>query len=45
MTVTPVPGKFMVKKKGDYNYADETGRSIDLPGKPYVALRIKRVED
>ena len=45
MTVTPVPGKFTVKKKGDYSYADETGRSIELPGKPYVALRIKRVED
>ena len=45
MTVTPVPGKFTVKKQGDYSYADEAGRSIELPGKPYLALRIKRVED
>jgi hypothetical protein len=42
MTVTPVPGEFIVRKKTDYLFADQDGRSITLPGKPYIAIRIKR---
>ena len=42
MTITPVEGAFAVKKKTNYAFADEHGRAIALPGKPYVALRIKR---
>ncbi len=45
MTVTPVPGIFTVKKKGDYFLADKDGRAIELPGKSYLAIRIKRVDE
>jgi len=43
MTVTPVKGVFTLKKKDDYFFADQAGRSIALPAKPYLAIRIKRV--
>jgi len=43
LTVTPVPGKFTLKKKDGYSYADQAGRTVSLPGKPYLAIRIKRV--
>lgn len=43
MTVTPVAGTFTLKKKDNYSYSDKDGRSITLPGKPYMAIRIKRV--
>jgi len=43
MTVTPVEGVFTLKKKDDYFFADEKGRAIALPSKPYLAIRIKRV--
>jgi hypothetical protein len=43
MTVTPAPGEFTLKQKDDSFYADANGRSILLPGKPYIAIRIKRV--
>jgi hypothetical protein len=42
MTTTPVPGEFTLKQKDDTTYQDANGRSITLPGKPYLALRIKR---
>ena len=42
MTVTPVPGEFTLKRIDDSFYADANGRSIPLPGKPYIAIRIKR---
>ena len=45
MTVTPVPGTFTLVKKTDYFHADKDGRSIPLPGKPYLAIRIKRVRE
>jgi hypothetical protein len=45
MTVTPVSGVFVLEKKDNYFYADKNGRSIELPGKPYMAIRIKRVKD
>ena len=45
MTVTPVPGEFTLKQKDDSLYADANGRSIPLPGKPYIAIRIKRAGD
>lgn len=43
MTITPVGGEFTLTKKDGYFYADKDGRSITLPGKPYLAIRIKRV--
>ena len=43
MTVTPVSGKFTLKQKDDSLFADANGRSIPLPCKPYIAIRIRRV--
>lgn len=40
MTVSPVDGTFTVKAISPYRYS--AGRSIALPGKPYLALRIRR---
>ena len=45
MTVTPVPGTFTLVKKDGYFHADKDSRSIPLLGKPYVAVRIKRVKE
>jgi hypothetical protein len=45
MTVTPMPGEFTLKKTGNYFYADKDGRNVPLPGKPYMAIRIKRVKE
>jgi hypothetical protein len=45
MTVTPVAGEFTLKKKDNYTFADKDGRSIALPGKPYMAIRIKWVKE
>jgi hypothetical protein len=43
MTVTPLSGEFTLKKKDNYTYADKDGRNVPLPGKPFMAIRIKRV--
>ena len=43
MTVTSVAGVFTLKPKGNYTSADENQQSINLPGKPYQAIRIKRM--
>jgi pectin methylesterase-like acyl-CoA thioesterase len=43
MTVTEVPGVFEMRKKDAYNFADKEGRSIALPGRPYMAVRLVRV--
>ncbi len=43
MTVTPVPGTFTIRKKDAYLFSDTQDRSIPLPGKPYLAVRIERV--
>jgi hypothetical protein len=45
MTVTPVRGVFTLRKKGDYFFADREGRSIELPGRPYMAIRIRRMQE
>ncbi|HVM62265.1 MAG TPA: DUF4038 domain-containing protein [Verrucomicrobiae bacterium] len=45
MTVTPLDGEFVTKKKDNYHYVDATGRAVPLPGKPYMAVRIRRVPD
>lgn len=44
MTINPVPGVFTLQKKTDYYYGDKNNRSIKLSGQPYLAIRIKRVE-
>ncbi len=45
MTVTPVPGRFVLHKRDNYSYVDRDGRAIELPGRPYMAIRLKRVND
>ena len=45
MTITAVPGEFTLKKRDNYSYGDQDGRSVPLPGKPYMAIRIKRVKE
>ena len=39
MTITPVAGEFLTKKKGSYHFADASGRAVKLPGKPGIAIR------
>jgi hypothetical protein len=43
MTVTPVSGEFVVRADSGYRYRSEGERTVKLPGKPYMALRIRRV--
>ncbi|OIR07511.1 putative endoglucanase [mine drainage metagenome] len=45
MTITPVPGEFVVKRENQYRFVDASGRSIELPGRPWMAIRIQRVGD
>jgi hypothetical protein len=42
MTVTPVDGVFRIKADGRYRYRAEGPGPVKLPGKPYIALRIRR---
>jgi hypothetical protein len=44
MTMTPVEEVFEIKKKDGYVFADKDGRTVPLPGKPYIAVRIRRVD-
>ena len=44
MTITPAEGVFEVKRRDGYVFADKDGRSVPLPGTPYIALRIRRVQ-
>ncbi len=43
MTVTPVPGTFVTKKQDGYYFEDAAQKSVALPEKPYLALRIRRM--
>jgi len=43
MTIVRVPGEFVVRKKDRYTFTDAQGRSVVLPGKAGMALRIRRV--
>lgn len=45
MSITPVPGVFELRRQDNYSFADKDGRSIALPGRPYMALRIKKALD
>jgi hypothetical protein len=40
MTVTPVEGEFVAKKKDAYHFVDARGRSVPLPGKRGIAVRV-----
>jgi hypothetical protein len=41
MTLTAVDGVFTVKKKDRYVFVERDGRSVALPGRPGIALRIR----
>ena len=43
MTITPVDKTFEIKALDNYSFVDKQKQSISLPGKPYIALRIKRI--
>ena len=45
MTTTPVDGIFTLRKKNNYTFAGKDDRAITLPGKPYMAIRIKRTKE
>jgi hypothetical protein len=47
MSVTPVDGTFTIRqpKETDYTVLDTEGRSVDVPDRPWMALRITRVEE
>jgi hypothetical protein len=44
MTTSPVDGTFKIVKDATYEYHAEGLPKIKLPGKPYIALRITRVQ-
>jgi len=43
MTVTPVEGEFVTKKRDNYHFIDANNRKVKLPGKPGMAVRVRRV--
>lgn len=43
MTVVPVERTFEVESLDRYQYIDKSRAAIDLPERPYMALRIRRV--
>jgi hypothetical protein len=47
MTVTPVEGSFTIRQPAaaDYVAVDTESRSVDVPDRPWMALRITRVEE
>ncbi len=45
MTVTAVPGTFVTKKRDAYVFEDAAKKTVALPGRPYLALRIRHVAE
>jgi len=45
MTITPVEGVVTVKRANDYIMTADDSRTIPLPGRPYMAIRITRVAE
>jgi hypothetical protein len=43
MTITEVPDTFAIVKKDKYDFADNAGKAVSLPSRPWMALRIRRV--
>ncbi len=43
MSITPVEGDFVTKKRDNYSFADASGRSVTLPGKAGIVIRAVRV--
>lgn len=47
MTITPVPGAFVTQKKenDNYTFVDADKKVVDLPGRPWMAIRVRRVRN
>jgi hypothetical protein len=43
MTIAPVDGVFTTRRKDGYHHVDREGRAVALPGRPYLALRLRHV--
>ena len=43
MTITPVEGVFTLARRDTYTFGDRAGRAIPLPGRPYQAIRLRRI--
>ncbi|MBI5771675.1 MAG: DUF5060 domain-containing protein [Verrucomicrobia bacterium] len=43
MTITPIEGEFRAVKADNYYFVDAQGRAVTLPGKPGMAIRLRRV--
>jgi hypothetical protein len=43
MTINPVDKILEIQALDNYSYVDKQKQNITLPGKPYMALRIKRI--
>lgn len=44
MTISPVEGDFVTKKLDAYHFVDASGRTVKLPGKPGMAIRVRRAD-
>jgi hypothetical protein len=44
MTITPVETVFEVEKLDRYKFIDKKKRAVEFPNKPYMAMRITRIE-
>ena len=45
MTVEPVDGHFTMAPMGGYDFHDPQRPHIDMPGRPWMALRVTRIDD
>ena len=45
MTTTPVEGEFTAKRRTQYLFGDTADRRVDLPGRPWMAVRVTRVRE
>ena len=44
MTVTPVDGTFTMAKLDNYDFGDPARPALTLPGKPWLAVRLTRIQ-
>jgi hypothetical protein len=45
MTVKAIDQPFVVRKLDDYSFVDESNRVVELPARPWMALRITRLSE
>jgi hypothetical protein len=44
MTISPVEGEFELKRRDAYWFEDKLVRDVTLPGRPYIAVRVRRID-